>query len=314
MQPQGIKLREIIWEVTGACKNGCSYCGSKECWNEVIDEDRIKLIVNAISLYPPTAIDISGGDPLLVSLDTHRYIKEMLKDKAGVMIKVLVNPKSLYTHDNDKKEIFYGDNVLKILDLYDWIGLSINTEEELKQCCCSIVPSWLKKCTVITNFNLSNIFLYSAIEEFIKNNNLSWQIQMTMYKAENSEALYSSEHAIELLSLLIQKSLKEGVKVIPADNINGGSCGAGTSCIGILSSGIVVPCLSMRSWKSGDEFEKATRGNILDYGLEAIWENSFDDYRFKPFKCCKDYSGNVDCLQKVIKEKPIVCMYLVSIA
>jgi MoaA/NifB/PqqE/SkfB family radical SAM enzyme len=304
MQPPGIKLKEIIWEITGACRNRCNYCGSKECWEEVVDECRIRNIIDAISVYPPEAIDISGGDPLLVSFETHRYIKEKLKDLTGVTIKILINPKSFSKLDDD--------NIIKILALYDWIGISINTEEELKKSCLFIIPPWLKKCTVITNFNLTNIHLYNTIEEFVKNNELAWQIQMTMYKEDlNKEALYSDKDAVELLSLSIQKSIKEGVKVIPADNINNGSCGAGVSCLGILSNGDVVPCLSMRSYRSIIE---GYQNNILVMSLKEIWENYFKEERFKPHKCCKDYSGNVNCwLGKSPVEEVIRALYLVSV-
>jgi molybdenum cofactor biosynthesis enzyme MoaA len=59
-----LELQEIVWEITGECKNGCSYCGSKDAWNCITDVDKICKIADEIAKYPPKEINMSGGDPL----------------------------------------------------------------------------------------------------------------------------------------------------------------------------------------------------------------------------------------------------------
>lgn len=304
MQNQHIKLHEIIWEVTGKCNNRCEYCGSKDAWNATIDNNAIIKIAENIALFPPEEIDISGGDPLLVDLATHEIITNVLKDKK-VKCKILVNPKSI----NKRQE------TLKVLSLYDWIGISINTSEELKLMDGYGINNVLKKSTIISNFNLQNIFIYNEIEEFVKKHNLMWQIQYTIYKDSNDPlAIYNNDKALAFFSSQISKSIADGVKILIADNANCGNCGAGMHSIGILFNGDIVPCLSMRSWL---EINSVIVGNILNeknsqknkdvnYGyktdkgyndykenpLKYIWENRFDKYRFSSFECCKDKCKN----------------------
>ena len=92
-QSSHLKLKEIIWEITGKCDNKCPYCGSKEVWNEEIDEYAIRKIASRICEYPPGEINISGGDPLLVPFEIHRDIVEAFKEK-GIQCKILINPKT----------------------------------------------------------------------------------------------------------------------------------------------------------------------------------------------------------------------------
>ena len=284
-----LKLKEIIWELTGRCENGCSYCGSKECWNEKIDEERIIKIAKEIAKFPPEEIDMSGGDPTLVSFDTHKKIVDILHVQ-GVKCKILMNPKS-YKNNNSY--------VPPILGLYDWVGISINTEEEL-----NIVKNngnysffTSNKATIISNFNLENIFLFDDIKEYVKNFNsygsgMVWQIQYTVYKDKNDKlALYNNDSANKHFFKMLDAAVAEGVKAIFADNINTGKCSAGLASIGILSDGTVVPCLSMRSWAKIDE---VGQGNILalDHSLEEIWMTEFREQRFCKFLCCKDHCKN----------------------
>ena len=94
MQQPLIKLKEIIWEITGECKNGCRYCGSKNVWNIKTDEDKILSIAREICEFPPEVIDISGGDPLLVSHEAHNNITTLFRNK-NIKPHILFNPKSL---------------------------------------------------------------------------------------------------------------------------------------------------------------------------------------------------------------------------
>ena len=291
MQRAILKLHEIIWEITGACKNGCNYCGSKECWNEEIHEDRIKEIVDRIAKYPPKEIDISGGDPLLVSYETHKYVVDTLKDQ-GVKCKILFNLKSFDAH-----------NTPNLLNLYDHVGLSINNQKDLDlfQKAIKSVPALpivlFKKLTVITNFNLENIFLFNTFKDLVKTYDLAWMIQYTVYKNESdSLAIYNNDGALKYLQDQITTALSEKVKIILSDNLTEGPCGAGLNGLGILSDGTVVPCLSMRSWENMSD---VSQGNILFNSLEGIWYESFQKYRFCEFKCCKDHCKNKTIFAKV---------------
>lgn len=310
MQEGQLKLKEIIWEMTGRCENHCSYCGSKETWNCVVDEDMILKISQAISKYAPEEIDMSGGDPLLVSHETHKKILDLLHEK-NVKCKILLNPKS----------VFKGQERLRTALLYDWIGISVNEAEELKLLSGYGIGNFFKKSTIISNFNLQNIFLYEEIEEFVKKHNLMWQVQYTMYKDDNPLAIYKNDPAIKALSEKVSKSILGGMKVLVADNANHGRCGAGISSIGILCNGDVVPCLSMRSWVENinsvvvgnliseewkENSDEIAYNKFLENPLKYIWENRFDKYRFESFKCCKDHVGN-KCVTTTacLKEKEI---------
>jgi len=311
MQEPMIKLKEILFEATSECHNGCAYCGSSDVWKEKTDENKIKLIVDEISKFPPEQIDISGGDPSLISIGTHKYIKDVLSN-AGVKVKVLLNPKSILEAGKRK--------FLTICDIYDWVGISINTKEELELAKELMIPNM----TIITNFNLSNIFLFDKIFEYVKNLNVIWQIQYTVYKPkvfeEHPLALYENEETSEYLFDKLNNAMDVYNKIVIADNMNNGRCSAGIYSIGILSNGDVIPCLSMRSWSSN--FDKDCP-NMLNEPLETIWENEFKRQRFGPFFCCKDTCKN-RCFErksnKDIKlepyvqpcQPPIVTLYGVS--
>jgi len=277
-----IKLKEIIWEITGRCNNKCSYCGSKEIRNSEVQEGTIIAIATKIAEYPPEEIDISGGDPLLVSRSTHEVITQKLKLRR-VKVKILVNPHSVSS-----------DNI-GILDLYDHIGVSINTKEDLAQFrdkfATKIYGS--NKLTIITNFNLHNFFLFDKIAELVLEYDFFWQVQFTMYKDKKESelfGLYNYPEAVERLNQDIAKYPR--LKIVVADNANDSPCMAGISSIGLLSNGDVIPCLSMRSWTD----IKKTEGNILYAPLRDIWMNGFKENRFDPCLCCKDY-----CKKSIIK-------------
>lgn len=310
MQNSHLKLQEIIWEITGKCNNGCEYCGSKDAWNTPIDDDVIIKIAQNIAKFPPAEIDMSGGDPLLVNFETHKTIVGILKDK-GVKCKIIINPKSTRHPKSYTTSI-----IAEILKLYDWIGLSVNNEEELKL----LINGFpIEKSTIISNFNLQNVFLYNEIEEFVKKNNLMWQVQYTMYQDQNNPlAIYNNEKALKFFSKQISESICNGVKILIADNANCGGCGAGLHSIGMLYNGDVVPCLSMRSWV---DIKDVVVGNILEEDwlidpldktaelkykenpLKYIWENRFNKYRFESFKCCKDHCGNKRIEINLIEKK-----------
>lgn len=296
-----IDLKEIIWEITAQCKNGCAYCGSADITDvsNLPNEDLITIAKN-IAAYPPKEINISGGDPTLVDVTVHKEIVKIFRE-AGIIPKILINPISLSK---------YGvDVVSNIVELYDAIGVSINTEEEYSIFYDNFTSlRFINSVTIISNFNKSNLWLFDKLLDLAKTYNRPWQIMVTMYPLNNDNAIYESELATtEFFNKIgkINYTPSKYNKVILADNINAGKCTAGIHSLGILDNGDVVPCLSMRAW---DDIYQQVQGNILcsnfENPLKHIWENEFRAQRFSKFKCCQDHCNNIG-RQYVSKKDPL---------
>ena len=267
-----IALKEIIWEITGRCQNGCAYCGSAEVWDDKIDNDTIINIAKKIFEFPPKELDISGGDPLLVPFDTHKEVVSILKGRT--ICKILFNPKSLRTHKEDK---------LQKLSLYSYMGISVNTEEEIETFLKykSDILNLQIPYTIITNFNLTNYHLVDFLVSDVVQDQ-TWQIQFSI----TPNSLYKYPLAVKRLNEDLGKY--PDLKLVIADNGNSGECGAGLVSLGILSDGRVVPCLAMRSWLDATEIEKHVQGRLVHSDLKDIWVNEFKEQRFGSFTCCKD--------------------------
>ena len=289
MQTQHLKLKEIIWEITGECHNGCLYCGSKSVRNIVTPEETILKIAEAIAQYPPEEINISGGDPMVIFCDIHDKILAIFKEK-NIICKILLNPNS-YAFEIARK--------------YDWVGISINTKEELKTAQAKFELSDLEKYTVITNFNIQNLYNFDLIEAFVKEQNKAWTIQFTVYDDPNNLlALYHPDNE-EAFNFLKEKVKSSDARIILSDNIrNDVSCSAGIASIGIAYDGTVIPCLSMRSWTNPTKDKEHL--NILKTPLGKIWVNGFKAQRFGSFKCCKDACKNKFLPQKGCEEVKII--------
>lgn len=289
MQESHLKLKEIIWEITGECRNGCEYCGSKEVSKiKTPSHEEIMRIAISIADYPPEQIDISGGDPLLIPYSTHVKIVQLFESKE-IVCKILANPKSIRHLQKTQS----SEYVLELFKLYKWVGISINTPEEL-----SIFKDFdydkFRNYTIITNFNIVNLYDYDTIEKFVIEQKVPWMVQFTVYPKENNMlAIYEHESAFDKLKMKIHSSIAKKVDVIISDNATTFACGAGKASIGILYNGDVVPCLSMRSWHPNLESE--VQGNVFGNSLAAIWKAGFDKYRFGCFECCKDV-----CKSKII--------------
>jgi MoaA/NifB/PqqE/SkfB family radical SAM enzyme len=291
MQNTKLKLNEIIWEITDQCHNNCAYCGSKDDLNKTkINPNKIIEIAKKIADYPPNEVNISGGDPLLIDILTTKIVTDILKI-AGCRVKIIINPQSICP-DNIKK-----------LDFYDWIGLSVNTNVELGLTESYFASPIKENITIITNFSTSNVFLYDEIEKFVREHDLIWQVQYTM---GTKDSIYDCDSAKEYLFGKITKSFETGVRLSIADNMNTGSCSAGSGSLGILACGSVVPCLSMRSWASDLNVQGSlvnVQGSLGERSLQDIWEGEFKVYRFCEFKCCKDVC-NAPYIQKAVEIAP----------
>jgi len=285
MEQKHLKLKEIIWEITNQCKNNCTYCGSKETVNqELINEKDILAIASEIAKYPPREVNISGGDPLLLDFELHEKITKLFREN-DIKSKIIINPKSLV---NGSREFNY---YFTLLSLYDWIGISINDNEELA-CFKKFLDSYDKpfgstfeNYTVITNFNVVNLYDYNIFEEFVETQKVSWMIQFTVFKGVNSLSIYNNNSALHYLQNSINNSLTKGIRILISDNANSFPCSAGKYSLGILANGEVIPCLSMLAWQKE---LPSSEGNLLTTSLKEIWENCFKTQRFNTFACCKD--------------------------
>ncbi len=153
MQNAHCELKEIIWEITDNCNQGCSYCGSKDIINKTpIDLKKIYHISKEISEYSPDEINISGGNPLLVPFEVYSNVIKMFKN-VGITCKLIMNPFNIVNKDSENT-----------IELFDWIGLSVNTPSELFA---AKKFNHLHKTTIITNFNKQNIFNFKDIEKFV---------------------------------------------------------------------------------------------------------------------------------------------------
>lgn len=294
MQNQHLKLKEIVWEITGECHNNCKYCGSKQVKNKTASNETIKTIALAIAKYPPEEINISGGDPLIVEPDIHADILKLFHQK-NIVCKLIVSPNSLVTNDG-----IINQSAFDIIQSYDWIGISINNKKELEK-----FKSYkgtdnaqygFKNFTIITNFNIQNLYDFDLIERFVKEQNCMWTIQFTVYDDPNNPlSLYHPDNEA-IFNYLKEKYQNSKENIILSDNIrNDVPCGAGRCSIGITNNGIVIPCLSMRSWAKPADITDCY--NIIYTPLKEIWINGFKKQRFGAFKCCKDACNN-KCLEQ----------------
>lgn len=280
-----LDLKEIIWEITNCCNNKCSYCGSTQVTNKVCDtsEEQMVAIAKAIAAYPPESIDISGGDPTLVSSLTHTKILEVFRN-AGIVPKILMNPLSIVNNTWKKVDA--------VISQYDVIGVSINVEDEYTIFNEHQKKFDMSKVTFVSNFNKTNLWMFDRLLALAMQYNRPWQIQFTMYTEENSNAIYESEIAINEFFTKIADARSKYAKIALGDNINRGTCTGGIHTLGVLSSGAVIPCVSMRAWIKN--VEAHTQGNLLKGdSLKDIWETQFKDQRFSQHKCCATHCKGV---------------------
>jgi MoaA/NifB/PqqE/SkfB family radical SAM enzyme len=284
-------LQEIIWEITPKCYSNCEWCGSKSLKNKfpLFDEDIIK-IARKIADYPPDEVNIIGGDPLTVSLQIHVAIVEIFRYNK-IRAKIIINPKSFFEKSDDEKEK-YG----KILKLYDLIGVSVNSLEDIALA--NLLPWKLrKKYVIITNFNTTNMWSIPTIAEFVREVDTTWQVQYTVGNFDST--IYDKKEAVKTLKSLLLTEKKNKTNILIADNMSNGTCSAGTRSCGILYNGDVTPCVSQRSYLQ----DPVVVGNILEKTLENIWET--DENWTKHGYRLENSSSNADFItcKKVCENK-----------
>lgn len=289
MSKPALKLKKIYWELTSECYNCCSYCGARDVSHIRNSDKTIKRILNSIVEYPPDQIQMSGGDPLLVDFDTHKFVVDTLSPTT--FCEISVNPKS--------------DINLEILKLYGLVYISLNTLEEIEK----YEINWKRKLAdenipvmFATNFNLLNFFLAEKISKIV--GNAVWKIDFTLYgDPKHALAIYDQELALNKLNSDL--SMAGCNNIVIGNTANCEYCDAGIHSLGLLYDGTVVPCLSMRFWI---EIRKKTLGNITQEKLKDIWYKKFENQRFTEWFCCKNQCKNkvIDIRKKgiILKELP----------
>ena len=262
-----LTLREIIWEITNICNKNCEYCGSKEFINVKTAQALNPIdVAKEIAKYPPKEITLSGGEPGTLSETILKEVTDILK-AAKITVKCVTNGLII---DNGFKNMF------------DWVGLSINSEEDLED----FDRKWsnnTEKLTIITNFGTHNIWLFDKILKITRKRSgrIPWQIQLTEGKFQ------LPAEGIKHLRQRIKEASEQNAfgNIVEADNLQAcRNCRAGINSCGITYHGDIIPCLSMRSWTK----DLNIQGNIIESGLEKVWKEKFCDYRFGMMPCCRD--------------------------
>lgn len=191
------------------------------------------------------------------------------------------------------------NTVNSIIGLYDAVGFSINTEDEFTIFSEHKHKLDMNKITFISNFNKSNLWMFDRLYKMAAETNRLWQIQLTMFHENNTLAIYDSQIAIEEFFTKLAKARGNYSKIIFGDNITCNECTAGINTLGILATGEVIPCLSMRAWT--DNVYASSQGNLLskESTLKDIWENNFKDQRFYKFRSCIHHCKSVGCRKEV---------------
>lgn len=291
-----LTLKHILWELTVKCNNNCDYCGSKNIINKVDDTTSFTYenILNNIIKYPPQeAVTLTGGEPTISS-----YFENTLVKLAENQIKVRLVTKNYDFYFNK------GDKYTTSLELLDWVGLSINTKEDIEYINnnmglkgCKILEGCKikNKTTMITNFGSHNIFEFEELyNHFIGHSYKVWQIQLTMGKQyqlnkEGIKYLYNQifEKTNQIPNNPIINIGNQQIQI--SDNMQAiHQCMGGVADCSISYDGEVMSCLSKRTWATPIPLN---RDMLLENNtLKDIWENKFKDERFNNcVKCCRDY-------------------------
>jgi organic radical activating enzyme len=266
--------QEILWEFTLKCNKNCCYCGSKNILNNIKSDDikySNEYIANQIVKVHPDEVTITGGEPSCEYEELVKCVK-ILYD-AGIKVKILTNG-YLFQQMAGNYEI--GDELDKMTTCY---GLSINEPNDLNST--GAFYSIKDKTTIITNFGTHNINDFDKIAKFAMQYNC-WQVQLTI----GNEYQLDLDQIEELEEKLKKVETCGLIKIVRADNFTCGKCKAGIYGFSITHNGLIVPCLSYRSWKS----DMMVQGSVNE--IETIWKNGFKFNRTRKFvPSCKTISG-----------------------
>lgn len=112
------KIQSVNWHVTGKCNYNCKFCYVQNLSSEIKDLGRIHSILQTLQSTKNDYLDIQkinfvGGEPFL-----HPHFYEMLEmaDDMGFVTSIVTNG-----------SFINRDNIGKIADYTDWIGLSVDS-------------------------------------------------------------------------------------------------------------------------------------------------------------------------------------------
>lgn len=271
--------QEILWEFTLKCNKNCCYCGSKDILKKELEEQEKNgyetigqtTIAEYITKVHPDEVTITGGEPSCEYEELVKCVK-ILYD-AGIKVKILTNG-NLFQQMAGNYEV--SDKLDKMVTCY---GLSINEPDDLNST--GAMYSIKDKTTIITNFGTHNINDFDKIAKFAMQYNC-WQVQLTI----GNEYQLDLDQIKELEERIKKVETCGLIKIVRADNFTCGKCKAGIYGFSITHNGLIVPCLSYRSWKS----DMMVQGPVNE--IEEIWKNGFKFNRERKFvPCCKTISG-----------------------
>jgi len=281
-----LKLKELLWEVTNRCNKACSYCGSRDILNQDDASFLIPKIVENIKKFPPETLTLTGGEPgCLLEKD----IKFIINELQGVTkINVITNGEIFSSFEHG------------ILSSINQIGISINTFEDMESfsSLSDKASKYYDSVTMITNFGTHNIWDFQMLCKFFDDflSSPFWQVQLTMgeYQLKEPAIRYLRNTLIDGSFKKRRSAVRESLggkgSIVLADNLQySHTCSAGTKGCAITYDGLIIPCLSSRSWSSEDlDVQEQIKAESPCDLLQLTWQTKFLKNRFKEFKCCRD--------------------------
>lgn len=276
MQPQ-LQLKHINLITTYKCTTHCSikdYCYTYEQYipkkDNDIDERTIINIINNICLYPPQSLLITGGNPLLLSINTLNEIIAILKNN-NIITNIHINSADLENANLPLQCDTYYISVNSVAELNNFITF------------CKLQKIDLQHIIVTITVTILNIFELHDILYYIYKNNIRCNIHYMLIPNVPEVAVYGNIQALQYFRSIISQYKNEYITL--TINTDHNFCNAGINECTILPNGDVVPCIY--SLLLYDNTTYTPEGNILQDTLQTIWETKFRN-RYHKFLCCKD--------------------------
>jgi len=266
---------EVLWEVTPKCNKNCKFCGSKNLTKrEPLDYQKlIKIATNiANAKNKPKEITLTGGEPGTLPFTTLYDVVTIFR-RNKIKVKAVTNGSLIST---------IAENDTLLFDSFEAIGLSINNEEDISYAKTNYrITDTLDNITMITNFGTHNIFQFDKLKACADKFG-AWQIQLT----QGNEYQLPPDGIGLLWDKFKNSNVSIGNQMILADNAQPiHQCMAGVYGCSITYDGLVIPCLSMRTWMDPIH----SYGNLLIQSFDTAWTKGLNEFRnLTCKKSCRD--------------------------
>ena len=267
------KFHKVYIELTNICGLSCTFCPTKDIKSQIMAITLYKDTLKQVSKYTKDIAFHIFGDPLTLS-----NLKEYLDIALKYNLNVHITTTGYYINNFDLN-IFLHKAIKQInfsLNSYNKNDMQISIEEYLRPM-----------------FNLCDLKLKNKIHNFI--NFRLWNLDETDSESEFNKHIFtllSKQFNLNLLNINYDKPVRlENQILINFDNYfkwpslsdtnsTNGYCHGLISQIGILSSGIVVPCCL-------DSFGVINLGNIKTETLDDILHSQ------KAINIVKGFKNNI---------------------